>query len=407
MLNMFFKLAWQSLLYRRGSVLVTVAAIAVSVFTLLGTEHIRLAAKQSFSSTVSGVDLIVGPRTSEVNLLLTSVFRIGQASQNMSWQSYQYLKNHTNVAWTIPISLGDSHKNFRVVGTEKQFFTRFHYGQSRPLAFSQGKAFDGHYDVVLGAQAAQQLRYTLGHKLILSHGLGNTSFQKHTAFPFTVSGILEPTGTPVDNALYVSLTGMELIHQAPGKKHNPNNIEPTSITAAMVGLSSKLATFKVQRELNTATQEPLTAILPGVALSQLWQMSKGLEKTLQLMTQLILLASLLGLGAMMLASLRERSYEISVLRTLGAGSFTISLLIQLESLFVALMGIIIGSAAFAVLVSLASSMVAVKYGIDLSLSRLTASHGFILLYVVSGAVITGAIPAFISFWRSVFLSYAK
>ena len=119
------KLAWQSLCFRRGAVLITAAAIAVSVFTLLSVEHLRQTAKQSFNSTVSGVDLIVGPRTGDINLLLTTVFRIGQPSQNMSWKSYQHLSHHPRISWTIPISLGDSHKGFRVVGTAQSFFAHF------------------------------------------------------------------------------------------------------------------------------------------------------------------------------------------------------------------------------------------------------------------------------------------
>jgi len=158
-INMMLKTAWQSLLYRRGAVVLTVAAIAVSVFTLLATEHVRNAAKQSFNSMISGVDLIVGPRTSDVNLLLTTVFRIGNPSQNMSWRSYRQLIKHKSVAWAIPISLGDSHKGFRVVGTEAQFFSEFQYGQSRNLTYTKGEAFADVYDVVLGAQVAEQLQY--------------------------------------------------------------------------------------------------------------------------------------------------------------------------------------------------------------------------------------------------------
>ena len=321
-INMLWRIVWRSLMYRRGAVALTIMTISVSVFTLLGTEHIRHTAKQSFNSTISGVDLIVGPRTSDINLLLTTVFRIGNPSQNMSWESYQTLLTHDSIEWGIPISLGDSHKGFRVVGTQLQFFTKFHYGQSRPLIFDKGKSFSGLYEVVLGAQVARQLKYRLGDALILSHGLAATSFHKHDAFPFTVVGILEPTGTPVDNAIYVSLAGLEAIHN-PSKSHD---LEPTSITSAMIGLKSKMATFKIQRLIQTASIEPLTAVLPGVALTQLWQMSHGLESTLQLMAGLMLFSALLGLGAMLLASLRERRHEISIMQTLGAGVKTLFLL---------------------------------------------------------------------------------
>ena len=402
--NTLFNIAWQSLLYRRGAVILTVAAIAVSVFTLLGTEHIRQSAKQSFNSTISGVDLIVGPRTSDVNLLLTTVFRIGNPSQNMSWDSYQQLVNHKAVAWAIPISLGDSHRGFRVVGTEQQFFTQFRYGQSRHLRYVQGREFSDIYDVVLGAQVAKKLTYELNDTLVLSHGLSTTSFQKHDAYPFRVVGVLAATGTPVDNALYVSLAGLEAVHQPPVQRFEQSSdkqrqLEPASITATMLGLHSKLATFKVQREINTATHEPLTAILPGVALTQLWQMSRGLENALQLMARLILFASLLGLGAMLLASLRERRYELAVMRTLGASSLTIFLLIQIESLSVVVVGIVCGCLSLTAVIAVANSWAMNQYGIDIGLVSVSFDYLKTLLYVVFGALLVGLAPAFISSFR--------
>lgn len=398
--------AWQSLLYRRGSVILTVAAISVSVFTLLGTEHIRQAAKHSFNSTVSGVDLIVGPRTSDLHLLLTTVFRIGQPSQNMSWRSYQNLTQHPNVAWAIPISLGDSHQGFRVVGTQAAFFERFKYGQGHELAFKKGAAFTALYDVVIGAQVAKKLGYTLGDSLVLAHGFGATSFVQHKAHPFRVVGQLKPTGTPVDNALYVSLASLEAIHQptptrsAKGTNAHPHNhtqtvqhVEPSSISAAMLGLNAKLATFKVQRAINTSTQEPLSAILPGVALTQLWQMSRGLENTLLLMARLMLLAALLGLAALMLASLRERRYELTVMRTLGASTTTVFVLIQLESFVVASLSIVLGGVLLALAITLASPWVITHYGIDISQVTFGTAQLNTLLWILLAALAVGTVPA--------------
>lgn len=398
-----FKLASQSLWYRRGAVLLTITAIAVSVFTLLNVEHLRHTTKQSFNSTVSGVDLIVGPRTGELNLLLTTVFRIGHPSQNMSWQSYQHLINHPKIAWAIPISLGDSHQGFRVVGTHATFFNHYHYGKSRALAFSSGNVFSDTFDVVLGASVAHQLGYTQGQSLVLAHGIGHTSFHHHDTHPFNVSGILAPTGTPVDNALYVSLSGLEAIHHPPetypGELSNAK-LTPQSISAVMVGLTSKLATFTVQRELNNATSEPLTAILPGVALTELWQMSRGIESALTLMAQLILIGSLLGLGAVMIATLRERTYELAVLRTLGARPRFVFILLQFECLLVALLGIVIGVGGFVLGILIAAGPVAEQYGIDIGVEQISAAHGYITLYILGGTVFAGSIPAWIGFNRA-------
>lgn len=412
MFKMVLQLAWQSLCFRRGAAIITLLAIAVSVFTLLSVEHLRQTAKQSFNSTVSGVDLIVGPRTGGVNLLLTTVFRIGQPAQNMSFQSFQRLLDHKNVDWAIPISLGDSHRGFRVVGTNDQFFRHFKYSQSRNLTFAQGQAFLGIYDVVIGASIARQLGYGVGQKLVIAHGLGRASLQNHDKYPFTVTGVLKPTGTPVDNALYVKLEGLEAIHKPAYSNATALDInaldangldlsllQPASISAAMVGLKSKFSTFKVQREINTDIREPLTAILPGVTLMQLWQMSRGIEQTLSLMTKLILFASLLGLGAVMMATLRERSYELSVLRTLGAGSATLFVLIQIEALFITLLGIAFGGLLFVAVLFFLDDFAAITYGIDISLSQISNAHGIAIVAVLLGALTVSALPALLGFLR--------
>ena len=321
----------------------------------------------------------------------------------MSWLSYQHLSDHPKVSWTIPISLGDSHRGFRVVGTEAQFFSRFHYGQSKPLIFAQGNAFAKTHDVVLGASVARKLGYIGGQKLVIAHGLGKTSFQTHDAFPFRVSGVLKPTGTPVDNALYVSLASLESIHR-PSATHSDNrgaeHLKPKSISAAMVGLTSKLSTFKVQREINTFESEPLTAILPGVTLTQLWQMSRGVEGVLNLMAKLILVASLLGMGAVMISTLRERSYEFAVLRTLGARPGLIFFLIQVEALLISLLGVIIGGVIFFLIAMFLGGDLGIRYGVDISGNAISTFHGVVALYTLAGAFIVSAAPAFMGYLRS-------
>lgn len=206
---MFFKLAMKSLLNRKGSVILTLMAMTVSIFVLLAVEHIRYQAKESFANTVSGVDLIVGARTGSLNLLLYSVFRIGSPTNNISWGSFEDITSHPQVKWAVPIALGDSHKGYRVMGTTKEYFEVFSYGNGHTLKFDKGHAFSHLLDVVIGADIAKKLGYSLGEKLVLSHGIASTSFSQHDDRPFTVVGILKPTGTPVDQTLHVSLEGIE------------------------------------------------------------------------------------------------------------------------------------------------------------------------------------------------------
>jgi len=391
---MFIRLAWRSLLSRKGAVALTFLAISVSVFVLLGIENIRQQAKFSFNNTVSGIDLIVGARTGDINLLLYSVFRLGNATNNISWSSYQDIAANPKVAWTIPISLGDSHKGYRVMGTTTDYFKHFRYGQRQPLSFTQGKAFSSVFDVVLGAEVARKLNYQLGDKLVLAHGMASTSFSQHDDKPFRIVGILQPTGTPVDQTVHVSLRGIEAVHsEAVHSERAHDQVTPKTITAFMVGLTSKMATFRIRREINNYQPEALLAILPGVTLTQLWQVMAIMENTLILISMLVLLASLLGLSAMLLASIRERQREIAIMRSLGASPSFLFLLIQTEALLITL-----ASSAFALLLLFLCLLslrgfLSDNFSLFISADIFDKNTLYLLLITLISAMITSLIPA--------------
>ena len=155
---MFYKLIFMSLWSRRTSIILTVIAISLSISLLFGVEHLRREAKESFTKTISGTNLIVGARSGQVNLLLYSIFHIGNATNNISWKSYTDIILDKNVEWSIPISLGDSHKGFRVMGTTEIYFEKYRYGNKILLSFKQGQKFKNVYDVVLGSQVAKELK---------------------------------------------------------------------------------------------------------------------------------------------------------------------------------------------------------------------------------------------------------
>ncbi|TQV88566.1 ABC transporter permease [Aliikangiella coralliicola] len=402
---MFIKLALKSLLNRKGSVVLTLMAMTISVFVLLAVEHIRYQAKENFAKTVSGVDLIVGARTGSLNLLLYSVFRIGSPTNNIAWESFKQIANNPQVKWAIPITLGDSHKGYRVMGTTKPYFEYFSYGNQHKLKFDQGSAFNQVFDVVLGSDVAKELGYSTGDAIILSHGLASTSFSLHDDRPFTVTGILEPTGTPVDQTLHVSLEGIEAIHinwrqgvKMPGNKMTEEQIEqlelkPKSVTALMLGLKSRMATFHVQREINQSVREPLLAILPGVALSELWQMMNILENTLLLVAILVFVAALLGLSAMLLSSIRYREAEIRLLRVVGAPSVFLFFLIQIETLMITIVSLILGAGILAISLAVAQDFLISRFGLPVSSNILSESAAYYALGIIAASIVIAIIPS--------------
>ena len=388
---MIIKLASKSLLDRKNSVVLSCIAMTISIFVLLGVEHIRKESKESFSSTISGADLIVGARSGQLNLLLYSVFRLGSPVNNISWRSYQEISSNSSVDWTIPLSLGDSHKGFRVLGTNNDYFKHFQYGKKQSLSFEQGNQFKGTYDVVLGSEVAARLNYQIGDPIVLSHGIGETSFTIHDQHPFVISGLLMPTGTPVDQTVHVKLEGIEAIHQ--DEDANELELQPESITAFIVGLKSRVATFRLQREINETQSEPLMAILPGVALSELWRMLAFLEDTLRLISSMVFVAALLGLAAMMASTIRERKHEIHLLRILGASPSFLFILFQVEALLISVTSLLAGSSLLALSLVATQKQISAQLGLHLGTSPFSLSSLVIAISVIAATMMVASLPA--------------
>lgn len=406
------RLAWASLLNRRAAALLTIISIALSVAMLLGVEKLRRDAKAGFANTISGTDLIVGARSGSVQLLLYSVFRIGNATNNISWQSYQKVASTPGVAWTVPVSLGDSHHGFRVMGTNTDYFKHYRYGLKQALSFEQGAAFSGAFDVVIGAEAANKENYSIGQSVVLSHGTGELRLSEHDDKPFKVVGILAPTGTPVDRTLHVSLAGIEAIHQdwQDGRRQTtgtlgkrpvaPEDLVPEDITAFLVGVERKTQIFALQRAVNTRHDEPLLAIIPGVALQELWDLMRVAEQTLQVISIFIVGTSLLGMLTVILATLEARRREMAVLRAVGARLSHLAGLFVAEAVVLAVIGIALGVVVLTVITAIAKPFVLSEFGIFLPLAWLSARDWMLLGTVLGCALVISLVPA----WRAFRLS---
>lgn len=398
------RLAFASLMARTLTVAMTILAIALSVALFLGVEKVRTGAKASFADTISGTDLIVGARSGSVQLLLYSVFRIGNATNNMTWQSYQDIANRPEVDWIVPISLGDSHRQFRVMGTTNAFFERYKYRSGQSLALSSGAQMDDLFDTVIGADVATTLGYSVGDPIVVAHGLA--SFIEHENQPFRVSGILEKTGTPVDRTVIVSLRAIEAIHvdwqsgaQIPGQITAPDTIrqmelKPAAVTAALVGVKNRLQIFGLQRAINDYPAEPLLAVLPGVALQELWQIVGIAETALIAVSGMVVVTALIGMMATIFSSLNERRREMAIFRAMGARPRVILSLLILEATVMAAIGALLGLALLYVGLIIAQPIVDAAFGLWLPINTPTLREVWVLLGVVCAGAIVSMVPAF-------------
>lgn len=403
----------KSIVNRKVTALLTLLSIGLSVTLLIGVERLRTEAKSSFANTVSGTDLIVGARSGPVQLLLYSVFHIGNATNNISWESYRDIASRPEVSWTIPISLGDSHRGYRVMGTTPDFFSRFQFGGGRKPELAVGKTFAGLFEVVVGAEVAEKLSYSLSDKIVLAHGAGEISFLTHDDKPFTVAGILERTGTPVDKTLLVSLAAIEAIHidwkdGAPVKGHaiaaervKEMDLTPKAITAFYVGLKSRIAAFSIQRMVNQYLDEPLLAILPGVALQELWDLVGVAESGLLVVSWFVVVVGLSAMLIALLTSLNERRREMAILRSVGAGPLYIFGLVLAESVVLTVSGVLAGCVLLYSLLIVCRPVILSEFGLLIRIGWFS-SHELLLLGIVclAGSLI-GLIPGYRSYRYSV------
>ncbi|MDY7579327.1 ABC transporter permease [Herbaspirillum sp. RTI4] len=398
------RLAIQSAWNRRTTLLLMLLAIALSTTLLLGIERVRHEVRTGFAESVSATDLVVGARTSPIQLMLYAIFHLGGATNNIDWSSVTKLAQNPAVAWVIPLSLGDSHRGYPVLATDGDYFTHFQYGPRQALRFATGRPFNSVFETVLGAEVAERLHYKMGDHIVLSHGASGMHLLEHADKPFTVVGILDRTGTPVDRSVHIGLDAMEAIHldwQAgaplPGVHIAPElvrkfDLTPKTVTAVLVGLKNRAAVFTVQRQIGNDRSEPLMAVLPGVALDELWEVVGIGENALLLVSALVVVVGLAGLASSILASLGERRRELAVLRSVGAGPFDMFMLLALEGLAVMLAGVLAGVLLLSGLLLVCGPQLASHYGITLHLSWPTANEYRLLGGIVLAGFLASLLP---------------
>lgn len=403
-----FRLAIQSLKNRWLTALLTVLAIAMSVALLVGVEKIRTGARASFANTISGTDLILGARSGDIQLLLYSVFRIGNATNNMSWKSYQQITSHPDVAWTVPLSLGDSHRGFRVLGTTPGYFQHYKYRRDKGLSLQSGAVFSDLYDAVLGADVAKSLGYKIGDRIVIAHGVGEIGTRDHSDKPFRVVGILDETGTPVDRTVHVSLEAIQAIHidwqggiRLPGQAVSAEdarkrNLQPKAITAALVGLKSRIKTFAFQRHVNQYRAEALSAVLPGVALHEMWSLVSTAESALRIVSGMVVVTALLGMVTMIVSTLNERRREIAILRSVGATPLVVFGLLIAEAGVLTILGTAIGTAGIYGALLALRPVIDAWYGLYIDIAAPGLTELTALALIVCAGLAAGVFPA----WRA-------
>ncbi len=394
------RLALRSLANRRLTTILTIASIALSVSLLVGVETVRRGIRESFAGTIRGTDLIVGARGGSQQLLLSSIFGLGAPAGSVTWGTYQRWSSHGAVDWTIPLALGDSYFGYRVVGTTDAFFEHYRFrNDGRPTLAPGGELPADDHDVVLGSEVAASRNLAVGDELAITHGLRGTGIMDHDQHPFRVSGILLPTFTPIDRSLYVTLEGIDAMHEDfPGAPPPDPALTASGplLSSFLVGTRNRIESLQLQREINTDTDEPLSAILPAVALTELWHTIGYAEDGARIITMAVVVVGLLGMLVALYSTLQERRREMAILRSLGAGPLRVAQLLVIESGVLAALGAIFGLIATYVILVIGRGMAERHFGIFIPIT----APGRLEWIYVAGVVVAGILVGLIPAWRA-------
>ena len=411
-MKILFNLAFQSLLNRKVTVLLTIISLTVSVVLFLTIDTLRLGAKKSFFGNVKSGDLILGSRSGEVQLLLYSLFQIGSPTNNISWESFQEISKKPEIDWIIPISLGDSHKQFRVMGTTKEYFDKFSYRKKQKLQYLTGTNFKETFDVVIGYDVAKSLNYKLNDSIIIAHGIASQSL--HDEFPFRIKGIIKKTGTSIDRLVLVSLEALEAIHKdwKTGSKiptkimknkndYQEQNLIPKEITAAIIKLKSPISIFKIQREINDYEYEALQAIIPGIVLTKLWQIVSVTENIMLSISAMVIVSALIGLIAILYSTLNNRRKEMALLRIVGASPRAILSLLIAEALIISFSSIILAISFLQILNLILFPLLDQRFGIYLENNFLLLKDFYFFIIILLTSTIVSIFPALQAYKNSI------
>ena len=417
----------KSIVNRWLSCFLIILTLSSSISLFFIVTRIQESVKTSFQNTVSGVDSVVSARGGDLQILLNTVFLIGQPSQTIKWETFKNIQSNEDVNFSIPITLGDSHRGYKVVGTNNEYFEKIKYSRKRSLIFEQGTGFSGVFDVVLGSAVAEKLDYSLGSSIAISHGLSEAgathSFidieddhaeheehdsehedhSDHEITGFEVAGILTPTGTPIDNAVYIHITGYEAIHKGwignqkvakvSLKDILEADLEPKTISAVFVSLKNRTKLFQFQREINSYNPEALTAVMPGITLSRLWKLTGNVDKAFKIITAFIILIALLGMMSMTIAGLNSRRREMAILRSVGASPGNIVGLLLSESVLISILSCILGYLLMIFIFYFGKTYLENSYGIFLEGYSLKNYDIKIIIAIVITSLLATIIPA--------------
>lgn len=337
------KLSWKYLISKPLSTGLNILLLALGLAIITVLILIQDQFENKMTKDAEGIDLVVGAKGSPLQLILSSIYHIDFPTGNIDLSDAIALSKNRLVKNIIPLGLGDNYQGYRIVGTNHDYLGLYN------AEFANGTAWEKPFDVVLGSEIAKKLNLNLGDQFIGSHGIGSSSHE-HDEHPYTVTGILVPMGNVLDKLVLTSIESVWYTHDeghdnekfeaSVAKTGFPETEEDREVTSLLIQYRNPIAAVQLPRFINS--KSALQAASPSFEISRLFELLGVGVKLVQGLAIVIIVIAGLGIFIALYNSLKERKYDLAVMRTLGASSGQLFVHILLEGVILTLLGAIIG-----------------------------------------------------------------
>ena len=384
---MIWNLIYRSLRQHLLSTLVTAGSIALAAGLLLTVWVVKTQSQAVFAATNSGFDAVLGARGSKLQLVLNAIFHLEASPGNLAAADYEMIRHHPAIKAAIPIAVGDNFYGWRIVGTVEQLFDEIERAPGRRYAFaSGGRNFKlGTMEAVVGAYAAKQLGWKVGTTFKPYHGLAFDPKAQHDEL-YTVVGILEPTGTPVDRVIWIPLEGVQTM-----KGHNP--LAATELSAVLIQLRAPTAGLMLDLMINKQGNKLTFAYPIGAIVADLFNKISWFDQVLTLLAWLVAVVAAGSVLVSIYNSMSARQRDIAILRALGARRRTIFGAVVGEAAAIGGLGSVAGFAVFAALATIVAGIIQAQTGVVLDPLKWNPVFWWGPAVFVGLCVLGGIVPA--------------
>tara|TARA_B100000780_G_scaffold56753_2_gene35990 strand:- start:4086 stop:5282 length:1197 start_codon:yes stop_codon:yes gene_type:complete len=380
-----FKLSIKNIFNKPLSSSISLALLILGVGIISLLLQLNTLIKDQMDNNLRGIDMVVGAKGSPLQLILSSVYHIDSPTGNISLEEAENISENRMVGSSIKILYGDNYKGFRIVGAEKKFIELY------KGVIKEGEIWNNPYEVLVGSKVYKKLKINLGDNLVSSHGLRETG-QSHEEGTFKVVGLLEPSNSVIDQLIITSPQSVWDIHDThdheDGDEHEHDDRE---ITAMLIKFKSPMNIIQFPRQINENTN--LQAAVPSYEISRLFKLFGFGIETLSYLAYLIIIVSGFSLFINLFSSMRERKYEMALIRTLGASRFQLSTMIIFESLVLTISGFVLGLLFSRFGVMFVSSMMEESINYNLNSFKILNEEYWLLGLCILIGIVSSLIPA--------------